>query len=50
MAKGHAMMKVPKRLHEQPTSARYWLTLIYEVGPRVTEAIRRENPYAWTFR
>ena len=36
---------LPKRLHMQPTSARYWYTLLMELGERATLAIRQGNPY-----
>lgn len=43
-------MKVPKRLYMGLTSARDWYVFQIELGERVVEAIRAENPYGWTYR
>lgn len=44
------MMKIPKRLHTKPTSARDWYVMLIELGSRVVDDLRSENPYGWTFR
>lgn len=38
-------MWIPKRLVMKPTSARYWYTMIIELGSRAAGSIRQENPY-----
>lgn len=38
-------MWIPKRFTMQPTSVRDWLTLLSELGERVVEELRTENPY-----
>ena len=43
-------MKVPVRLITQPTSARDWYVLLFELGDRAVHALRRENVYGWVWR